>query len=139
MPSVLITCVLLLLPQNPVNYWHILAEVSFKKTKDRQGLEMEVPIFSKHLRSYEGKKIKLKGYLIPLSEVNGSANYMFSSLPFSVCYFCGAAGPETVVELQEMKAIKFTTKPLIIEGTLFLNDKDPDHHIYLLKSPVILP
>lgn len=138
--GLLLSIVFLLHPvqQTPGNFWHVLAEVGFNKTKDVQGYDIEQPVFSKHLKSYHGKKISLKGYLIPMSEVTGRSEFMFSSLPFNVCYFCGAAGPETVVELQNFPSHPFTTKAIVLEGILLLNEKDPDHHIYILKSPKIL-
>jgi hypothetical protein len=59
---------------------------------------------------------------------------MLSSLPFSTCYFCGGAGPETVIEVETGEKIPFTIKPIQMEGILILNDQDPDHHIYRLIS-----
>ena len=121
------------------NFWNTLAEVNMVKNKDAQGYEVEKPSFSNNLKSFNGKKIKLKGYVIPLNEVSNPGTFMFSSLPFNVCYFCGAAGPETVVELQTKSKIDFTTKPIVIEGVLQLNATDPDHHIYIVKSATIIP
>lgn len=120
------------------NFWHVLAEVGFKKTK-MPGGEMEVPIFSAHLKEYQGKKIKLKGYVIPVSETGDESKFMLSSLPFNVCYFCGAAGPETIVEVEANQKVKFTSQAIWMEGILYLNEKDPDHHIYILKSARIIP
>ena len=116
------------------DFWQTLAEVSFVNEKDKQGYTIERPQFSKNLKSFNGKRIKLQGYLIPLEETGSQSKFMFSSLPFNVCYFCGAAGPETVVEVESKTNIKFTTQKLEIEGVLQLNDSDPDHHIYILKS-----
>jgi hypothetical protein len=116
------------------NFWHTLAEVSFTNKKDAAGYDVAVPQFSSHLKSYNTKKIKLKGYMIPLEELGGQQKFMLSSLPFNLCYFCGAAGPETIVEVDSNEKIKFSTKQIIMEGMLLLNDKDPDHHIYILKS-----
>jgi hypothetical protein len=121
------------------NFWHTLAEVSFVKEKNADGYEVEKPVFSRNLKSHHGKKIQLKGYIIPLNEVTNANTFMFSSLPFNVCYFCGAAGPETVVELHTTQKIKFTTKQIMIQGVLNLNEKDPDHHIYILKSVTVIP
>jgi len=121
------------------NFWHTLAEVGFKK-EQHNGFEMEVPQFSKYLKSWNGKKIKLKGFIIPVGEVGDESKFMFSSLPFNVCYFCGAAGPETIVEVELREKIKFTSKAIWMEGILQLNEKDPNHHIYILKSAkVIIP
>lgn len=121
-----------------LNMWHVLAEVGFENRRNEQlNLEVDVPKFSKHLKSYNQKKIELKGYLIPLTETGTNATYMFSSLPFSMCYFCGGAGPETVIELELSKPIKFVTKQLTMEGVLILNDKDPEHHMYILRGAEI--
>ena len=119
------------------NYWQVLAEVRFSKTLDANGHEIDIPVFSARLQSYHGKEIMLEGYLIPLSET-GAASYMFSKLPFNVCYFCGGAGPETVVELQTSKPIDFTSKRIACRGILLLNSKDPDHHIFILQNASIV-
>jgi hypothetical protein len=120
------------------NFWHVLAEVGFASNSLKDALQVDKPVFGKHLLTWNQKKITLKGYLIPLSEVNGKPDYMLSSLPFSMCYFCGGAGPETVVELQTKEKIKFVTKAIRVEGVLYLNDKDPDHHMYILRDVKIL-
>lgn len=115
--------------------WQVLAEVGFETKPSREnGFEIDSPKFSKRLWSYDGKKVKVKGYLIPMSELGGRQEYMLSALPFNQCYFCGGAGPETVVELQTKQSIKFVTKQIVMEGTLQLNDKDPNHHMYIIKD-----
>ncbi|MBL0743315.1 hypothetical protein [Chryseolinea lacunae] len=116
------------------NFWTTLAEVGFENRKDKDGYEVEVPLFSKHLKTFQGKKIKIKGYVIPLAEVGDQSRFMLSALPFNLCYFCGAAGPETVMEIDSSEKIKFTSKAIVMEGVLILNDKDPNHHMYILKS-----
>lgn len=117
----------------PKNFWNVLAEVHFLKKKDAGGFVVEVPQFSQHLRSYQAKKIRLKGYVIPVSE-SGSGKFMLSMLPINVCYFCGAAGPETVVEVDTIEQIEFTTQAIVLEGVLKLNPTDPDRHIYILEK-----
>jgi hypothetical protein len=119
--------------------WMVLAEVGFENRPSREGgFMIESPKFSKHLKSYHGKKVTVKGYLIPLSEMGGRQEYMLSSLPFNQCYFCGGAGPETVVEIQTMQPIKFVTRQIAMEGILFLNDSDPDHHMYIIKNAKLI-
>jgi hypothetical protein len=127
-----------MLQAQELNFWQVLAEVGFKKTQLATG-EMEVPVFSNHLKSYNGKKIKLRGFVIPVSETGDESKFMLSSLPFNVCYFCGAAGPETIVEVETNQKVKFTSAAIWMEGILFLNEKDPDHHIYILKSAKTIP
>lgn len=116
------------------NFWQVLAEVGFQTRKDADGTIVETPVFSKNLKSYNGKKIKLKGFVIPINEVGDQDKFMLSSLPYNVCYFCGAAGPETVIEVDSDDGIHFSSKAIWVEGILYLNDSDPDHHMYMLKS-----
>lgn len=119
--------------------WKILSEVNFETTASSEtGFEMDSPKFSKKLWSYNGKKVQLKGYMIPVSETGGKTDYMISSFPFNACYFCGGAGPETVVEVQTKEKLPFSNKLITMEGILFLNDFDPDHHIYMIKDAKIL-
>jgi len=129
---------LLLLPltlaSQEQNFWDTLARVRFENRKDKSGYDVEVPVFSPQLTVFNNKKISLKGYIIPLEELGGQGRFMLSSLPFNLCFFCGAAGPETVIEVQTPVKIPFTTKPIILEGTLVLNDKDPNHHMYILTA-----
>ncbi len=118
-----------------LNVWHVLAEVGFEnKPSEESGFLIESPKFSKRLWSYNGKVVRVKGYLIPMAELGGRNEYMLSSLPFNQCYFCGGAGPETVVELQTKQSIRFVTRQITVEGVLFLNDFDPDHHMYIIKD-----
>src|SRR5687767_5422269 len=108
--KVLVFWWMLALPAGPgfqqENFWNVLAHVSFMKSRDENGLEVDKPIFSKYLKSFNGKKVTLKGYLIPMAEVGGKEKFMLSLLPFNVCYFCGAAGPETVVEMELAQKLK---------------------------------
>ena len=121
-----------------LNFWQVLAEVGFKTRKDKEGNIVETPVFSKNLKSYNGKKVRVKGFVIPINEVGDQDKFMLSSLPFNVCYFCGAAGPETVIEVVSDDGIRFSSKAIWVEGVLYLNDNDPDHHMYMLKSASLI-
>ncbi len=122
-----------------VDVWQVLSEVGFETQPSREtGFEIESPKFSKRLWSYNGKVVRVKGYLIPMAELGGRNEYMLSSLPFNQCYFCGGAGPETVVEVQTKQNIKFVTRQIVLEGILFLNESDPDHHMYIIKNAKLI-
>lgn len=121
-----------------LNVWQVLAEVGYKTRKDKAGNIVETPVFSKNLKSYNGKKIRIKGFVIPINEVGDQDKFMLSSLPYNVCYFCGAAGPETVIEVVSDDGIRFSSKAIWVEGILYLNDNDPDHHMYMLKSASLI-
>jgi hypothetical protein len=119
-----------------INYWNELADVSFV-IKQVNGYEIELPKFGNKVLALKGKRIPVKGYLIPLSESGSDSRFMLSSMPFSSCFFCGAAGPETVIELLPKQKIRFTENAIVVEGILVLNDKDIDRHMYILKDALI--
>ncbi|MDQ3141156.1 MAG: hypothetical protein M3Q56_02795 [Bacteroidota bacterium] len=116
-----------------VNYWPILGKVSYKKEYDELlGLKIDKPIFSKELKDLEGKEIQLKGYIIPTDGYKSHKEFVFSAFPYSMCFFCGQAGPETVLEVSAKKPITFTSEVIEIKGKLRLNPKDINRLMYHL-------
>jgi|UniRef100_UPI004047D6B5 hypothetical protein len=67
----------------------------------------------KSLKDIEGKKISITGYFLDL-DPDGKW-FMISKNPFATCFFCGGAGPETVIELIrfENKDKKFKTDDIV--------------------------
>ena len=81
-----------------------------------------VPKFPAVLVSqFEGQEVVVSGYLIPVDVE--AKRYALSKNPFSSCFFCGNAGPETVIELKFANDPgRFATdKYLPISGELQLN------------------
>jgi hypothetical protein len=94
------------------------------------------PKFSEEIKALEGKKVTLKGFIIPLQETTTTTYFMLSYFPFSNCYFCGQAGPETVIEVKAAKPFTYTEKPVTITGTLKLNREDEEHLFYMLEGTI---
>lgn len=67
----------------------------------------------KSLKDIEAKKISITGYFLDL-DPDGKW-FMISKNPFATCFFCGGAGPETVIELIrfENKDKKFKTDDIV--------------------------
>ncbi|MCX2744284.1 hypothetical protein OO013_10425 [Mangrovivirga sp. M17] len=124
--------------QNDVDFWDILGEVKFE-TGYMEGSEVpfDVPVFSKKLKSYEGQIIKLKGYILPV-EVGSSDHYILSKLPFNVCYYCGGAGPETIIEIISDEELEASDNRVVIEGMLMLNNSDMNYHMYVLRNAELI-
>ncbi len=104
--------------------WNTFAQVTFhKEYSETFGFEVNVkpPEFSKELMALNGKEIKVKGYVIPVDVELGM--YMVSANPFANCFFCGNAGPETVVELFPNGSFpRFTTDQMVtFQGILQIN------------------
>jgi len=80
--------------------WSTLANVTFYREYSAQfGFEVNVkpPRFAPEILALDGQNVKVRGYVIPVDVDLGL--YMVSANPFANCFFCGGAGPETVVEL----------------------------------------
>jgi hypothetical protein len=121
----------------PSLVWPKLYDVTFVKAKDKLG-EYEKPVFSDAAKSLNGKTVSLPGYIVPFEGGTKSSKLMLSSLPLNACFFCGVGGPETVIEVFLKKEITYTEKPMEIQGTLRINDKDPDKMIYILENAEVL-
>jgi hypothetical protein len=121
----------------PSLVWPKLYDVQFVKASDKQG-EYDKPVFSAAAKSLQGKNISLPGYIVPFESGLKNAHLMLSSLPLNACFFCGVGGPETVVEVFLKKEITYTEKPVEIQGTLRLNDKDPDKMMYILENAELI-
>ncbi|MBK7231967.1 MAG: hypothetical protein IPH93_06830 [Saprospiraceae bacterium] len=119
--------------------WPILSQVKYKKIQDEQlGFEVDYPIFGSELRSLDGKWVQVKGYIIPTDGYKSHTEFVFSAFPYKSCYFCGGAGPETVMEIQAHQGIQFTSEKIELKGRLKLNDSDLNRLMFILTDAEIL-
>ncbi len=94
------------------------------------------PKFGPIIKSYQGAKIRVKGYFLDFS-IDDDGFYLLSKNPRSSCFFCGGAGPESVVEVVFKKKPNFKTDQIVeVTGVLILNVEDVDHCNYILKDAV---
>lgn len=122
-----------------INYWNTLKDVEIKTRPDETGrYEIEYPQFGEKLKSLEGKTIRLKGYMVPLKEYTGHKFFVLSAYPFNMCFFCGMAGPETVIEIYSVENISYTSDKIEMEGTLKLNYDDANHLMYILNDAKLI-
>lgn len=119
----------------PNSVWKTLAKVTFKKEMDPDlGFKIDVPVFSKDVRMLEGKTIEVRGYVLPTEGYKNQKRFMFSSMPYNVCFFCGGAGPETVMEVTSKLPIPVSAEPVVLRGTLVLNGGDVNKLMYMLMN-----
>lgn len=115
--------------------WKTLSDVKFeKKWDDKEGMYVLYPEFGNSVKALEGKEIKISGYVIP---VDYNENYyVLSAFPYSACFFCGGAGPESVMSLKfKTKGERFKTDTrLEVTGTLELNSSDIYEMNYILRD-----
>lgn len=142
--TLLATGLLLAIPQTNYaqgnkNMWQTLAKITFKKQYDEMlGFKVDIPVFSEDIKALSGKTVEIKGYIIPVEGYKNHKEFVFSAFPYNMCFFCGGAGPETVMEVYAKEAIKYTAEPITIRGKLELNDNDVNRLIYALHDAVIV-
>ncbi|HMQ47189.1 MAG TPA: hypothetical protein PKA00_06885 [Saprospiraceae bacterium] len=122
------------------NIWKSLSRVTFKKEyNELMGFKVDVPVFSEEIKKMEGKEVTIRGYIIPVEGYKSHKEFIFSAFPYNMCFFCGGAGPETVMEVTSDQAIKYTTEPITLKGKLALNDSDINRLMYSLSGAVQVP
>lgn len=102
--------------------WEALRDVTFKKKwYAEESVYMLYPTFGPAVQKMNGKPVELTGYVLPVDLESNV--YVLSAFPYSACFFCGGAGPESVVSLKFKKAgRKFKTdERRTFRGTLKLN------------------
>lgn len=119
--------------------WKVLSKVEIEKRfDDVLNYEIDFPTFSDEVKALNGKEIILEGWMIPLDELRGKNYFVLSALPFANCFFCGGAGPETVMEVFSEKNIKFTEKRIKVKGILNINADDPMKLMYILQKAELI-
>ncbi len=96
------------------------------------------PTFGQTVRNLQNKEVQIKGYMIPVDETENI--YVLSSQPMAACFFCGGAGPESIIELQfKNRRRKFKTDEVrSVRGMLQLNNNDIEHLNYILKNAEVV-
>ncbi len=115
--------------------WDLLADYNFELQFDEESeLYFRQPLFSKKVKKLKDQDVYITGYMIP---VDVSSNYyVLSAFPFANCFFCGAAGPETVIELKLKPGHRRfkTDERLTIRGVFKLNAMDMYQLSYLMHE-----
>lgn len=125
--------------QNDGNVWNTLAKITFKKEYDEMlGFKVDVPVFSDQVQAMAGEEIEIKGYVIPVEGYKSHTEFVFSAFPYNMCFFCGGAGPESVMEVYADEPIKYSPEPITIKGTLELNATDVNRLIYALNGATLV-
>jgi len=117
--------------------WKTLADAEFNSVLIEEiDAYFWKPTFSAQIKALEGEEVFISGYVIP---VDLDANYyVLSRFPFANCFFCGGAGPESVIDLRFKginRAYK-TDERLSFKGKLKLNDSDIYQMTYILVDAV---
>ncbi|MGB1217866.1 MAG: hypothetical protein ACPG5P_08305 [Saprospiraceae bacterium] len=115
--------------------WQTLGQLTFKKQFDEfMGFKVDVPVFSDEVKNLDGQEVIIRGYIIPTEGYKSHTSFVFSAYPYNMCYFCGGAGPETVMEVETVEPIEYTAEPIVIKGILHTNSGDINRLFYSLTE-----
>ncbi len=115
--------------------WKTLAKITYEKKYDELlGFKVDVPVFADEVKAMEGKMVTVSGYIIPVEGYKSHAEFVFSAYPYSMCFFCGGAGPETVMEVTATEPIKYSSEKITIKGKLLLNKDNVNRLMYVMMD-----
>ncbi len=117
------------------NLWKTLARITYKKEYDAfLGFKIDKPVFSAEILALDGKEVTVKGFIIPTDGYKSHKEFVFSAFPYSMCFFCGGAGPESVMEVFASEPITYTAETITLKGKLKLNGDDVNKLMYAITE-----
>ncbi len=119
--------------------WETLKDVSFdKKWNKEEAMFILVPNFGNKVSLLNNKEVEITGYMIPVDVE--SSYYVLSANPYSSCFFCGQAGPESVMSVKFKKLGKRlnTDDRVTVKGILNLNKDDINELNYILSNAALI-
>ena len=118
----------------------MLAKTKFTAVKEKtlDGLIVMMPTFPAFMLSLDGQIVQMKGYVIPIEETGDLQTLVLSANPYSMYFFCGNAGPESVMDIQ-LKNRKLAKRfgkedQITFRGKLKLNEKDFNYFNYIIED-----
>ena len=106
--------------------WSLLGKTAIRKVDGKLG-----PDFPSALKPFNGKTVKMQGYVLPLEAGQAHKRFLLSAWSPS-CPFCLTAGPEAMVEVKARSAVAYALEPVVVQGRLELLDNDPAGLFYRL-------
>jgi hypothetical protein len=113
--------------------WKTLAKITYKKEYDEfLGFKIDKPVFAESVTALQNQEVTVKGYIIPVEGYKSHKEFIFSAYPYNMCFFCGGAGPETVMEVESSVPVEYTAEQVTLKGKLQLNADDINRLMYQL-------
>lgn len=117
--------------------WKLLGAIKFVKKAHKDYPEgVMFPIINSTLKAKNKKKIAMSGFIVPID----NTTYALSKNVFASCFFCGQAGPETIMGVKfkgstpKLKTDQYVT----LEGNFRVNENDIEDWIYHIEDAVIV-
>lgn len=129
---------------------HVIAQQNstYIDWRDLEGIDFEqkyvaevegdvlFPKFTGMLKALNGSTVEVKGYIVPVDPAGKSI--ALSANPYASCFFCGKAGPASVMTVQlKTPNKKYRTDQFRkFKGTLRLNATDIRQFYYVLENAI---
>ncbi len=117
--------------------WKLLGQIKYiKKASDEYPEGVMYPVVNTTLKAKNKKPIVMSGFIIPID----NKSYALSKNVFASCFFCGQAGPETImgIKFKDPSVRLKTDQYVTLQGTFRYNDSDVDDWIYHIENAVIV-
>lgn len=117
--------------------WGTLSLIRFEFQEDLFGsVKYEPGQFSALIQELDGTTIELPGYIVPLEGKKEQAHFFFSLYPYANCFFCGNAGPETIIEVQleSGTAQAYSEEQITLQGVFRFTPLDSESVMYKLEQ-----
>jgi hypothetical protein len=108
--------------------WSVMSKTAIRRIGDKLG-----PDFPAALRAYDGKVVKLQGYILPLEPSETHRRFLLSAWS-PTCPFCLTAGPEAMVEVVARVPVRYSLEPVVLRGRLELLPSDPGGMFFRLQQ-----
>ena len=80
--------------------WETLAQVRLV----RDGARFE-PRFEPTVQRLNGQRVRVQGFMLPLSEGSGAQqHFVLSAAPVANCFYCMPGGPESMIEVRATRS-----------------------------------
>jgi hypothetical protein len=121
--------------------WEVLSDVEWAEKYDStSATSLLTATFGSSSMAYNNKEVYITGYVIPLDALGIS--FALSRNSYASCFFCGQAGPETVMDLMvkpgTIPKTKYNNYPLKFKGTLILKEVNPTGFNYQLVNALLI-
>lgn len=117
----------------PDDIWKVLLKVKYSFSKNSY-----IPNFDENIKVLDGTTVTVKGFMYPIEEKTKHEFFYLSYYPVNVCFFCGGAGPESVIEVNAKEAMPLQSKAVTLRGKLKLNYRDRERLFFILLDAEML-
>ncbi|MFL9845825.1 hypothetical protein [Flavobacterium rhizosphaerae] len=117
--------------------WKLLGQIQYIKKPSADYPEgVMYPLINSTLKAKNHKQVVMSGFVIPID----NKSYALSKNVFASCFFCGQAGPETIMGIKmKDSSKKFKTDQYVtLKGNFRYNDNDVDDWIYHIEDAVVV-